>query len=357
MARPARFSPWRSPATSTLEGDQGFTVTLSNASAGIALATAAATSVITNDDGTTLEIAALEASNLEGHAGTAAFTFLVTRRGDTTGVSSAAWSVAGSGPRPAGATDFGGGILPAGIVVFQPGETVHTVTVDVAGDMLVEGHETFTVTLADASVDVTFAGSTAIGTIGADDAVVDLAVVDSTTGLAVAELPRFYSGPVATVEKEFILLTPANLNIAVNGDNWFIHSGSGTDGLTAHGGRNVLDGGTGSNFLTGAAGEDTFFLDTRGATTDIWSTVVGFGQGDSATVWGVTQEGFTIQWLNDLGTPGFTGLTMFATAPGKPNAFLTLAGFSNADLTSRKLELTFGSIDLASPYLYISRLT
>ena len=193
MARPARFSPWRSPATSTLEGDQGFTVTLSNASAGIALATAAATSVITNDDGTTLEIAALEASNLEGHAGTAAFTFLVTRRGDTTGVSSAAWSVAGSGPRPAGATDFGGGILPAGIVVFQPGETVHTVTVDVAGDMLVEGHETFTVTLADASVDVTFAGSTAIGTIGADDAVVDLAVVDSTTGLAVAELPRFYS--------------------------------------------------------------------------------------------------------------------------------------------------------------------
>ena len=215
------------------------------------------------------------------------------------------------------------------------------------GDSLIEGHETFTVSLSDASVDITFAGNTAIGTIGADDAAIDLAVVDSTTGLPVAELPNFYTGSVAAVEKKFILLTPANLNITA----------SGTDGLTAHGGRNVLDGGTGSNFLTGAAGEDTFFLDTRGATTDIWSTVVGFGQGDSATVWGVTQEGFTIQWLNDLGTPGFTGLTMFATSPGKPNALLTLAGFSNADLASRKVEVTFGSIDLATPYLFISRLT
>jgi hypothetical protein len=39
-------------------------------------------------------------------------------------------------------------------------------------------------------------------------------------------------------------------------------------------GNNVLDGSTGSNFLVGGSGHDTFFIDDRAATSDIWSTWV-----------------------------------------------------------------------------------
>lgn len=37
----------------------------------------------------------------------------------------------------------------------------------------------------------------------------------------------------------------------------------------------------------------------------------------------------------------------------KPNALLTLAGFSNADVDSGKLVVLFGAIDPSTPYLYV----
>jgi serralysin len=109
----------------------------------------------------------------------------------------------------------------------------------------------------------------------------------------------------------------------------------------------VLDGGTGSNFLTGGSGSDTFFVDDRGHSADIWSTVVGFHAGDSATIWGVTPDDFGLAWMNDQGVAGFTGLTLHATATGQPTASLTLAGFSQADMTSGRLSVNFGT-DAAS---------
>ena len=78
-----------------------------------------------------------------------------------------------------------------------------------------------------------------------------------------------------------------------------------------------------------------------------------FGKGDSATVWGVTQAGFNIAWLNGMGAEGYQGLTMWATAPGKPNALLTLAGYSQVDVDSGKLVVSFGQIDPSTPYLYV----
>src|ERR1043165_7441536 len=70
-----------------------------------------------------------------------------------------------------------------------------------------------------------------------------------------------YSGPVAGLQHQYIYPGQDNVNVTVLDDNWFLHGGPGNDALAAHGGYNVLDGGTGSNFLSGGTGKDTFFVD------------------------------------------------------------------------------------------------
>jgi Ca2+-binding RTX toxin-like protein len=119
-------------------------------------------------------------------------------------------------------------------------------------------------------------------------------------------------------------------------------------------GTNVLDGSTGSNFMVGGTGNDTFFVDDRNAPSDIWSTVSGFHSGDGATVFGVTKDDFALNFFDGLGAAGFTGLTLLATANGKPPAALTLAGFSKADLSNGKLSVSFGvEADGSGPFMFI----
>jgi hypothetical protein len=115
-----------------------------------------------------LAIAAVDADQLEGDAGSKAFTFTVSRTGDTSGSSSAAWAVTGSGSNPADAADFGAAALPSGTVTFAAGESSQTITVNVSGDTSVELDEVFTVTLASPS-GATIATFSASGTIRNED--------------------------------------------------------------------------------------------------------------------------------------------------------------------------------------------
>jgi len=115
-----------------------------------------------------LAIASTNAVQTEGKSGTKAFTFTVTRSGDTSGASSANWVVTGSGNNQANATDFVGGILPTDTVSFAAGQTIETITVNVSGDTTVEPDEGFTVTLYNPS-DATITTATATGTITNDD--------------------------------------------------------------------------------------------------------------------------------------------------------------------------------------------
>jgi hypothetical protein len=170
-----------------------------------------------------------------------------------------------------------------------------------------------------------------------------IAAFDTTTNQPLAVVGQVYTGPVIGLQNEYTNVTSDSLNIGVTTDNWFIHSRAGTDAITVHGGTNVLDGGTGSNFLTGGTGTDTFFIDDRGPAADIWSTVVGFHVGDAATIWGVTPQDFTFAWVDEQGAAGFTGLTLHATAAGKPTASLTLAGFTTSDLSNGRLSVSFGN--------------
>ncbi|MCR9206818.1 MAG: Ig-like domain-containing protein [bacterium] len=113
-------------------------------------------------------IAATDASKNEGDAGSTEFTFTVTRSVNTEGPASIDYFVTGSGANQANASDFGGN-FPSGSVEFADGETQQVITVDVSGDLMVEGDEYFTVTLSNPSVPATFTTATADGTILDDD--------------------------------------------------------------------------------------------------------------------------------------------------------------------------------------------
>jgi hypothetical protein len=109
----------------------------------------------------TLSIA--DASVAEGDAGTTALTFTVTRSGDLSGASSADYAVAFG---TATADDLSGAIT--GTVTFAAGQDMATLTIQVAGDTVVERDESFTVTLSGAA-GATLDDAVATGTITNDD--------------------------------------------------------------------------------------------------------------------------------------------------------------------------------------------
>jgi V8-like Glu-specific endopeptidase len=180
-----------------------------------------------------------------------------------------------------------------------------------------------------------------------------LTVLDTSTDAEIYPQLDSYSGLVAGLTGEYINVSTDNLNVTAGTNSVFIHTGSGEDAIAVQGGANVLDGGTGSNFLVGGSGTDTFFTDDRAATASIWDTLVNFHQGDAATIFGVTQSGFTFDWENGQGAAGYTGLTLHASEADNPViASVTLAGFNSADLTNGVLAISYGTTD-GSPYMYI----
>ena len=188
----------------------------------------------------------------------------------------------------------------------------------------------------------------------------NFAITDTSSNQSYAANGTFYKGPVPGLQDQIIMATADNINVAAQTPNVFIHTGAGEDAISVNtvNGNNVLDGGTGSNFLVGGSGDDTFYVDDRNPTTDIWSTIVNFHSGDNATIWGLTPADFKIATLDGQGAVGSTGLTWQVTAAGKPNANLTLAGFTSADLANGKLAVSFGtSPDTpglpGSPYMLI----
>ncbi|KAB0266530.1 Calx-beta domain-containing protein [Microvirga brassicacearum] len=111
-----------------------------------------------------LSIAPDSATHAEGDAGLTDFTFVVTRA-NAAGDTEVDWEVVTGGAIEA--TDFD---LLTGTVQFTGTETTKTVTVQVKGDLAIEGHETFTVKLKDVSGGtIKVNGGQATGTITNDD--------------------------------------------------------------------------------------------------------------------------------------------------------------------------------------------
>ena len=290
---------------SELEVDEGFTVTLSNA-VGSEIQTATAMGTIISDDAG-LAIAATSANQPEGNTGTTAFSFEVTRTGATADVATVAWSVIGNGNSPTNAADFSGSFLPRGTVSFAAGETTRTITVLVAGDLLVERDEGFTVLLANA-FNAKILTTTASSVIIADDTGLRIAATEASAN----------EGNAGTTPFTFTVTRSGKTNITST-VNWSV-TGSGTnpadaadfDGGTLPSGSVTFEEGETSKVITVlVAGDGVAELEERFAVT--LSNAAG-GAIETATAVGVIRNDDTslaISPLSIANTEGHSRSTPF----------------------------------------------
>ncbi|MEY4906724.1 MAG: hypothetical protein RL260_442 [Pseudomonadota bacterium] len=210
-------------------------------------------SQILNDDTAvvvpTVDISATSASKAEGNSGTTAFTFTVTRSSGT-GTSSVAYQV---NTPMATADDFAGST--SGTVSFAAGETSKTIAVNVVGDTLVEGDETFYVQLF-SPVNATLGNATASSTILNDDM-----AVTPTLSITTADTSKAEGNAGST---PFTFTVTRSAGTGTSSVNWML----------AGGGTNATDFAAGTPFgvnstLTFAAGETskTITLNVAGDTT------------------------------------------------------------------------------------------
>jgi len=199
-----------------VEADETFMVSLSNPSGGVKLGTASATGTILTDD-MSVSLAAALAVVAEGNAGSTAFTFTITRTGDTSVSHSVSYSVVGSGDHPAGGADFAGGVLPSGRVTFAVGEATRTIVVNVVGNTTVETDESFTMTLSNPSAGLALGTASATGTILNDD-----------VSIAISALS-------AVKAEGHVGLTPFTFTLTQTGDTSVSHSvGYAVTGMGVH---------------------------------------------------------------------------------------------------------------------------
>ncbi|WP_019499802.1 DUF4347 domain-containing protein [Pseudanabaena sp. PCC 6802] len=252
------------------ESDEDFTVTISNPTAGTTITTPTAKGTIRNDDNApTFAIAATNANQAEGNSGNKAFTFTVTRTGDTTAANNVNWAVTGSGTNPSDATDFGG-TLPTGTLSFAAGQTSKVVTVNVKGDTTAELDENFTVTLSNPTNGAIVATGDAAGTIKNDDLILGTAGGDTLSGTIGNDTISGLGGDD--------LLTGLTGNDSLNGgvgNDTLV----GVDAIIGFGANEIdkLTGGTGSDRFILGDSTRTYYL--GGGTTD-YALITDFGVGD-----------------------------------------------------------------------------
>jgi len=133
-------------------------------------------------------------------------------------------------------------------------------------------------------------------------------------GFSFQENPTIYAGPVTYLKYQYF--GSMNNEVVIGSpSNDFINLLGGDDAANGGGGNDVIDGGTGSNFLNGGADLDVFFLDGRGASIT-WSTIADWEIGEQLSVFGWHPGLSKIIWLDNSGTPGYTGATMHADLNG-----------------------------------------
>jgi thiamine pyrophosphokinase len=145
------------------EGNETFTVTISNPGGGATLGatTSATVTIIDNDAPPTLAIN--NVTQAEGNVGTTNFVFTVTLTGSTALTTTVNYATA-NGTATAG-SDY---TATSGTLTFAPGVTSQTISVPVIGDTVNEADETFTVTLT-SPTNATITTATGTGTIQNDD--------------------------------------------------------------------------------------------------------------------------------------------------------------------------------------------
>lgn len=158
-----------------VEGDEAFTVTISDPSNGT-LGQATAVATILNDD---REPPVVSVSIVPGTANEGApFTMLVERTGDLSAASTVTYTLTGTA---ANAGDIASPL--SGTITFAAGQFARTVAVNTVNDLIVEPDEAFTVTLS-APVNATLGNASADATILNDDALPELSVAFDNPSVA-----------------------------------------------------------------------------------------------------------------------------------------------------------------------------
>ncbi|WP_280801465.1 Calx-beta domain-containing protein, partial [Anabaenopsis tanganyikae] len=144
---------------------------------------------------TGLGIAAKSASKIEGDENTTPFTFTISRSGNSTTTNSVNWNVVIiPGSDNADGLDFGN-ILPSGTVTFNPGELSKDITINVTGDNIFEGDETFSVILSNPTNNAVITTGSARGTILEDDRFQQISSAENLAASSgnTVSIPLFYS--------------------------------------------------------------------------------------------------------------------------------------------------------------------
>ena len=176
----------------------------------------------------TFSIEALSPSLPEGDSGVTRFTFSVSRTGLAESTASVSYAVLA---QDVDAADFAGGVLLGGSLVFYAGESEKTIAIDVAGDLVAEPTETFTVKLSNPSRGTQLAYSSARATIRDDDGGSKLAgTPGADTLVGTAGSDRIDGG--AGVDTATMLFARSSASVTKSGNDWTIESGGQVDTLT-----------------------------------------------------------------------------------------------------------------------------
>jgi Ca2+-binding RTX toxin-like protein len=291
----------------------------------------------------TYTLAALDAAHQDGSSGVTAYTFTVTRGGDTSQADTLNYAVAGSGSAPALSTLF---VNQSGTVAFAPGATSAAITIDVVGTV-VPSTETFTVTIsgsagtdiptATATGSIQTAPSTGQATVtGAGGATLTLNLASAALAAAVqpqltaidaaiaagsiltaavsgGALPALPSGTsgLAEIGGGAYAALPAGYNTAIDlasnptalvagaaGNHLVIASGPGALTYAAASGADTVYAGSGNTLLFGGAASMQVF-GGGGATT-----LIGGNAGNTVTGGGGSQLVFGDSTLSYTGGTG-----------------------------------------------------
>jgi Ca2+-binding RTX toxin-like protein len=208
------------------EADENFNVSLANPSSGLAIGSGTASFTIANDDlpPRQASVVADVATVAEGTGADTQVTFTITLDGPARSTEVLVYEIVYA---QSNLDDLSG--ATAGLVVFNPGETSQTVTVNIRGDLQREGDEAFSLVIKNPSPGLVVANGVASVTILNDD------------------LTNFYDG------------TPGDDRLAGTLDVDHIFGLDGDDFIEGFEGDDRLIGGNGDDFFVGGRGAD--FID------------------------------------------------------------------------------------------------
>jgi uncharacterized protein len=336
----------------TFEDVETFLVTLSAPTGGVVLGNANGTGTITNDDPAPAGTLSVDdVSHSEGDTGaTTNFTFTVTRSAGTAGAITADWTIsAPGGAGLASTSDFVSGAVFTGQVAFADGETSKTISIDVAGDVVFEADETFTVTLSNAGGGAGIGDGTGVGTIVNDDiappagsvSIADVSIIEGNAGTSILVMTLTRIGGTAAFSVNYATSNGGNPNNA--------SATAGSDYVAASGTASFADGQNTATIQITING-DTLAELSEEFTVTLSGATNGATLSDAAAIATITTDDALSTapanpWLNEF---------HYDNAGTDTGEFVEIAGAAGTSLTGWTLALYNGNPSQLNAYATIS---